>query len=61
MRGINRVIKSMICSHLVDLVCLQETKVRQTPDSLVRSLGMGRCLEWGVVETRGQLGGILVF
>lgn len=28
--------------------------------SLVKSLGVGRCLEWGTVESRGQLGGILV-
>ena len=30
-------------------------------DPLVRSLGMGRCLEWGAMEARGQSGGILVF
>ena len=28
-------------------------------DPLVRSLGMGRCLEWGAMEARGQSGGIL--
>ena len=30
-------------------------------DPLVRSLGVGRCLEWGAMEARGQSGGILVF
>ena len=48
-RGINeedkrRIIKSLICSHLADLVYLQETKVQQMSTCLV-SLGVGRCLE----------------
>lgn len=28
---------------------------------MVRSLGVGRCLEWGAVEAGGHAGGILVF
>ena len=28
---------------------------------LVRSLGVGSCLEWGVVEASGKVGGILLF
>ncbi|RVW68261.1 putative ribonuclease H protein [Vitis vinifera] len=28
---------------------------------MVRSLGVGRCLDWGVVDARGQAGGIVVF
>lgn len=42
-----RNIKSLIRSHLANLVCLQETKVQQMSTCLVRSLGVGRCLEWG--------------
>ena len=30
-------------------------------DSLVKSLRVGRCLNWEVVEAKGQAGGILVF
>lgn len=51
----------MIHSHLVDLLCLQETKVQQMTTCLVRSLGVGRCLDWGAMYVRGQLGGMLVF
>lgn len=41
------VINSLIRLHLVDLVCLEETKVQRMSASLVRSLGVDRCLEWG--------------
>ena len=30
-------------------------------NGIVRSLGMGRCLEWGVVNSRGAAGGVVVF
>lgn len=51
-RGINEgdkhgVINSLIRSHSVNLVCLEETKVQRMSASLVRSLGVDRCLEWG--------------
>ena len=49
----HRIIKSLIHSHSADLVCLQETKVQQMSTCLVRSLGVGRCLEWEVVDARG--------
>ena len=50
MRRINegdkrKIIKSMIYSHSVDLVYLQEMKVQQMTTCLVRSLGVGRCLD----------------
>ena len=57
----HKIIKSMIWSYLADLVRLQETKVQQMNDSLVKSLRVGRCLNWGVVEASGQAGSILVF
>ena len=28
---------------------------------IVRSLGVGRCLEWGVVNSKGAAGGVVVF
>ena len=51
-----KVIKALIKDQKVDLVCLQEMSKR-----IVRSLGVGRCLEWGAVYLRGAFGGVLVF
>ena len=43
------------------MVCLQETKIKEMTTGLVRSLGVGRNLEWRAVNSRGAAGGILVF
>ena len=51
-------IKALIRSHKVDLVCLQETKMSL---GVVRSLGVGRFLDWGVLNVRGAAGVVLVF
>ena len=56
-----RVIKALIKKNKVDLVCLQETKIQEMSRGLVRSLGAERFLEWGVVDSRGAVGGIVVF
>ena len=56
-----KVIKVLIKSQKVDLVCLQETKIQEMSKRIVWSLGVGRCLEWGVVNSRGASGGVLVF
>lgn len=55
MRGANdcdkeKVIMSLIKSQRVDLVCLQETKVQEMSNGLVRSLGVGRFFEWGALN-----------
>ena len=55
------VIKTLINDQNVDLLCLQETKMQEMPKKIVRSLGVGRCLEWGMVNLRGAFGGVLVF
>ena len=47
------IIKSFIKSHTVDLVCLQETKVQVMSVRLVLSFGLGRFLEWDVVNLIG--------
>ena len=65
-RGVNdrnkrRLIKTLISSLKVDLVCLQETKMSEMSIGVVRSLGVGRFLEWGVLNVRGAAGGVLVF
>ena len=43
------------------MVCLQETKIKEMTTRLVRSLGIGRNIEWKAVNSRGAAGGILVF
>ena len=42
-------------------MCLQETKFQEMSNGLVKSLGIGRCLEWGVLNSRGTARGVLVF
>ena len=64
-RGINdrnkrKLIKALISSHKVDLVCLQETKMAEMSLGVVRSLGVGRFLEWGALNARGAAGGVVV-
>ena len=56
-----RVIKSVIKSNKVDVVCLQETKIKEMSIGLVRSLGVGKHLDWRAVSSRGATGVILVF
>ena len=43
------------------MVCLQETKIKEMTTRLVRSLRVGRNIEWRAVNSRGAVGGILVF
>ena len=38
------VIKSMVRKHKPDLVCLQETKMKEMSDRVVKSVGIGRNL-----------------
>ena len=52
-----RLIKSLIKAQKVDLVCLQETKILSMLCSLVRSLGVGRFLEWGALNSQGMAEG----
>ena len=47
-----KLIKEVIKSQKADLVCLQETKNQEMSNGLVKSLGVGRCLEWGVLNSR---------
>ena len=56
-----KVIKALIKDQNVDLVCLQETKMQEMSERIVRSLGVGRCLDWEAVNSRGASGGVLVF
>ena len=60
-RDKRRIIKLVIKSQRVDVVCVQETKIKEMTTRLVRSLGIGRNIEWRAVNSRGATGGILVF
>ena len=60
-RDKRKVIKSVIKSQRVDVICLQETKIKEMNTGLVRSLGVGRHLDWRTVNCRGATGGIMVF
>ena len=60
MTGIKgKLIKAMVKSHKVDVVCFQETKVQEMNRVIVQSLGMGRFLEWGALNSKGAAGGWL--
>ena len=64
-RGVNypdkrKVIKKFLGRFRADLVCLQETKVQEMNSALVRSLGVGRRLNWEVMNADGSAGGILL-
>ena len=54
-----KLIKALIKSQKVDVVCLQETKMQEMSIRVVRILGMG--LEWGAMNARGAAGGVVVF
>ncbi|WJZ83279.1 hypothetical protein VitviT2T_002974 [Vitis vinifera] len=56
-----KVIKALIKKNKVDLVCLQETKIQEMTRGIIRSIGVGRFLDWGTVDSRGSAGGIVVF
>ena len=64
-RGVNdldkrKVIKNFLRRFRADLVCLQATKVQEMNSALVRSLGVGRRLNWKVLDADGSVGGILL-
>ena len=56
-----RIIKAFIRSKKVDIVRLQETKLKEMTGGLIRSLGVGRNLDWASISAVGASGGIVVF
>ena len=44
-----------------DLVCLFEIKVKEISMQMVKSVGVGRFLNWASVDARGVAGGLLLF
>ena len=64
-RGVNKstkrkVIKSVIRKQKVDLFCIQETKIQDMTDRVVRSVGTGRFLDWKALNACGSAGDILI-
>ena len=45
----------------LDLVCLLETKVKEMSLQMVKSVGVGRFLNWALVDARGAAGDLLLF
>lgn len=59
--NVRGVIETFLKLYKVDLVCLQETKIKETTKKLVRSLGGGRFVDWVACNSEGALGGMLIF
>ena len=54
-----KIIKAFLKTQKVDLVCLQETKLKGPSKELVSSLGVGRFDDWAVANATGASCGIL--
>ena len=50
-----RIIKSDVRKQKVDLLCIQETKIKLMTEGVVKSLGVGRFLDWKALEALEQL------
>ena len=64
-RGVNdssrrKLIKAVVRSQKVDLLCIQETKIKSMSEGVVRSIGVGRFLDWRTLDASGSAGGILI-
>ena len=42
-------------------LCLQETKLKEVSNGMIRNLGVGRFLDWATIKAEGASGGILIF
>ena len=48
-----KVIKESLKSQKVDVVCLQETKLKDLSRGTLRSLAVGRYMEWAATYSKG--------
>ena len=55
-----RIIKSVVRKQKVDLFCIQETKIQLMTEGVVKSLAVGRFLDWRALEVVGASGGVLI-
>ena len=65
-RGVNNkekrtLIKALLKTHKADLLCFQKTKLKGVSNSLVRSLGVQRLMDWVASNAQGASGGVLIF
>ena len=56
-----KLIKLVVRPQKADLVCLLKTKVQEMSLQMVRSLGVGRFLNWGAIDARREPRDILIF
>ena len=56
-----KIIKNYIRNQRVDLMCIQETKIQEMSEGIVRSLGTGRFIDWRALNAEGAAGGILIY
>ena len=56
-----KIIKVFLKTQRVDLVCIQETKLKGISQELARSLRVGRFVDWAVANAVGASRGILIF
>ena len=50
----------MVRKQKVDLFCIQETKIQLMTEGVVKSLAVGRFLDWRALEVVGAAGGVLI-
>ena len=56
-----KVLKAFIKMQRANIVCLPETKIKDVSKGLIRSLGVGRFLDWAALRAEGASGGIIIF
>ena len=65
-RGLNdfekrKLIKEVVRNQKPDLVCLLETNVKEMSLKMVKSVGVGRFLNWASMDAKGVAGGLILF
>ncbi|KAJ9683017.1 hypothetical protein PVL29_018846 [Vitis rotundifolia] len=55
-----KIIKTFMRNRRIDLFCIQETKIQPMSEGVVKSLGLGRFLDWRALDAEGVAGGLLI-
>ena len=55
-----KLIKGVVRNQKPDLVCLLETNVKEMSLQMVKSVGVGRFLNWGSMDAKGATGGLIL-
>ena len=56
-----KLIQTYVKMQKVDLVCIQETKLKLFTRRMIRSLTVGKFVDWVAAYAEGAMGGILIF